>query len=303
MSSGWSWWVIGLTVFNMAVIFFLFLWAPWAKVPTLPDGTTGHSWAHGEIKEGMHPLPKWWIVMSFLLFMSAFTYLALYPGFGKSKGIYGWTAQGELAKNQLKNDAKLDPLMSRLTTVSVEKGAADNEIKELGHRLFQDNCAACHGQTATGNQTVGAPNLRDADWLYGGTADNMVTSIQNGRTGGMPAWESLGDEKIKNLTEYVRDIGGLLHDDAASRAGEPVFKSTCAACHGADGKGNTMLGAPNLTDAVWLYGGSKEAVEYTIRHGRQGKMPAWKGRLADSEIKAIASYVYSFSGGQSGAKQ
>lgn len=303
MSSGWSWWVMALTVFNMVVIFFLFLWAPRAKVPTLPDGTTGHSWAHGEIKEGMHPLPKWWIAMSFTLFMCSFTYLILYPGFGKSKGVYEWTAQGELQKNQQKNNVKLDPLMNRLSRMSVESAAADGEVRSLGHRLFQDNCAACHGRDANGIQEMGAPNLTDTDWLYGGAADSIVASIENGRTGAMPSWESLGDEAIKNLTHYVRDIGGLLHDEKAARAGEPVFKSTCAACHGADGKGNVLLGAPNLTDGVWLYGGSQEAVELTIRHGRQGKMPAWKNRLAPNEIRALAAYVYSLSQGQVVAKK
>lgn len=302
MSSGWSWWVITLIVFNMGVIFFLFLWAPWAKVPTQPDGTTGHTWAHGEIREGMHPLPKWWIGLSFCLFMASFAYLVLYPGFGKSEGALKWTAKQELQKNQAHNDQKLEPLLKRIAASSVEKAAGDVQIVQFGARLFQDNCAACHGLDARGNASIGAPNLRDAHWLYGGSSDAIKASIENGRTGAMPAWASLGEDSIKNVTQYVREIGGLLHDDKAARAGEAVFKSTCAACHGADGKGNAMLGAPNLTDEDWLYGGSQEMVEYTIRHGRQGKMPAWKERLTPAEIQSLAAYVYAISEGHDGAR-
>ncbi|HMM54303.1 MAG TPA: cytochrome-c oxidase, cbb3-type subunit III [Candidatus Desulfobacillus sp.] len=295
MSSGWSLWVMALVVINMGVIFFLFLWAPRARVPTLPDGTTGHSWAHGEIREGMHRLPLWWILGSFAMFISAFTYLTLFPGFGGNHGLLQWTAHGELAKNVEQNKARLDPLLARLTAMSVEQAAADPQALHLGERLFVDNCAACHGRNAHGNPLLGAPNLTDDDWLYGGSGEAIKTSIHDGRNGVMPPWNALGEETVKNLAQYVLGLSGQPHDAAMAAKAEETFKGTCSACHGVDGKGNQGIGAPNLTDKIWLYGGSQAAIEETIRNGRQGQMPTWSARLPDADIHVLAAYVYHLS--------
>lgn len=295
MSSGWSWWVMGLIVINLGVTFFLFLWAPRAKVPVLPDGTTGHVWAGGAVREALHPLPLWWIAASFVMYFSAFTYLALYPGFGKNVGALRWTASKELAAATAANDAKLKPVLERLAALKVEDLGADAQAQQLGARLFVDNCAACHGRGATGNQVLGAPNLTDGDWLYGGTAQDIVTSIHNGRMGVMPPWNSLGEETVAGLVQYVLSLSGRPHDATIAAVGEPVFKTTCAACHGPEGKGNPLMGAPNLTDDIWLHGGTPAAIETTIRNGRQGHMPAWDKRLTDTEIHLLAGYVYSLS--------
>ncbi len=295
MSAGWSWWVIGLIIFNLGVVFLLFIWAPWAKVPTLPDGTTGHAWAHGELREGMQRLPRWWIALSVALFITAVIYLVLYPGFGNRKGLLDWTAQREYAAAVATNRARLDPEFQHLATMSVEEAARDPRTQQLGERLYVDNCAACHGREARGNLLLGAPDLTDSDWLYGGSGNDIVTSIRVGRSGVMPAWGALGADTTKNLVQYVMGLAGQTHDAERASAGEQVFKTTCIACHGLDGKGNRALGAPNLTDQVWLYGGTPAALEESIVNGRQGRMPMWSPRLSDAEIHVLAAYVYRLS--------
>lgn len=291
MSSGWSWWVIGLIVFNFGVTFLLFLWAPRAEIPALPDGTTGHVWAHGVLREGLHRLPGWWIASSLLMYLLAFGYLALYPGFGKHAGALGWTSGKELASATAANAGKLDPVLKRLAAMSVEALAADAQAQRLGARLFVDNCAACHGRAGLGNARLGAPNLADGDWLYGGSGADITTSIRSGRAGVMPPWNALGEASVKDLAQYVSSLSGLPHDAGAAAAGAAIFKSTCAACHGAEGKGNPQLGAPNLSDGVWLYGGTLASIETSIRGGRQGHMPAWAARLSEDEIHVLAGYV------------
>ncbi|GMU50547.1 MAG: hypothetical protein AMXMBFR31_27730 [Candidatus Desulfobacillus denitrificans] len=295
MSSGWSWWVIGLIVFNLGTTFLLFLWAPRAKVPVLPDGTTGHVWAHGVLREGMHRLPRWWIAASFAMYLAAAGYLVLYPGFGNRQGALGWTSGKELASATTANAAKLDPALTRLAAMSVEAAADDAQAQRLGERLFVDNCAACHGREGLGNPLLGAPNLADDDWLYGGSGEDITASIRDGRSGAMPPWKALGDLAVKNLVQHVRRLSGQPHDAAAAAEGGAIFQANCSACHGPEGKGNPQLGAPNLTDDIWLYGGSLAAIETSIRNGRQGHMPAWNSRLSGAEIHVLAGHVYHLS--------
>jgi cytochrome c oxidase cbb3-type subunit 3 len=295
MSAGWSLWVMFLVVLNLGITLFLFLWGPRAKIPSLPDQTTGHVWAHGTIREGLRPLPRWWLLLSASMFVAGIGYLVLYPGFGNHKGLLHWTSHGQLARAEAANDAKLEPLMKRFDLYPVERLAGDPDAQQLGRRLFDDNCAACHGRDARGNQALGAPNLADADWLYGGTGNDIATSIHDGRAGVMPPWNSLGEPTVKNLAQYVLGLSGEPHDARMAAAAEPIFKATCAACHGPDGKGNQGVGAPNLTDHVWLHGGTLADIETTIRDGRQGHMPNWDKRLDDAQIHVLAAYVYHLS--------
>jgi cytochrome c oxidase cbb3-type subunit 3 len=295
MWSFWSLWVMFLVVLNMGVTFVLFLWAPRAKVPVKPDGTTGHVWAHGAIREGLNNLPRWWIVLSGTMFASAFTYLWLFPGFGAHKGRLGWTARGQLANEVARNDARLDPLLERFRMYDVEQLSRDEQALQMGKVLFEDNCAACHGRSAHGNVALGAPNLADHDWLYGGSGKDVTASITHGRAGAMPAWNALGEETVNTLTEYVLKISGQPHDAGMAAAAAPIFKGTCAACHGAEGKGNQGVGAPNLTDAIWLHGGTRADIHKTIHDGRQGHMPNWDKRLSEDDIRVTAAYVYSLS--------
>lgn len=291
MSAGWSWWVMSLIVFNLGITLFLFLWGPRAKIPTLPDGTSGHVWAHGVLRESVRKLPLWWVLFSAAMFVCGFAYLALYPGFGNHKGILGWTAHGELARDVAANDAKLDELLVRFRQYPVEQLAGDPAAIQMGKRLFLDNCEACHGREGRGNTLLGAPNLTDDDWLYGGDGKAILASIQNGRAGVMPPWASLGEQNVKNLAQYVLSLSGAPHDAAMAAAGKPLF-ATCAACHGPQGKGNQALGAPNLTDNIWLYGGTVADIERTIGGGRQGAMPAWSSRLTEDQMRVLAAYVY-----------
>ncbi|WP_449429462.1 cytochrome-c oxidase, cbb3-type subunit III [Rhodanobacter umsongensis] len=294
MSNGWSLWVMFLVVLNLGITLFLFLWGPRVKIPTLPDGTSGHVWAHGVLREGVRRLPRWWIVLSASMFVAGFTYLALYPGFGNHKGLLGWTSHGELARDVASNDAKLGELMNRFNLYPVEQLAGDPAAQQLGRRLFEDNCAACHGYAGKGNQLLGAPDLTDQDWLYGGTGKDITTSIHDGRGGVMPPWASLGEDNVNNLVQYVLSLSGSPHNEAMAAAGKPLF-ATCAACHGPDGKGNQAVGAPNLTDHIWLYGGTVADIHQTIHDGRQGHMPTWSPRLSDDQIHVVAAYVYHLS--------
>jgi len=291
MSAGWSLWVMFLVVLNLGITLFLFLWAPRAKIPVRPDGTSGHVWAHGVLREGVRRLPLWWVVLSAAMFFAGFTYLVLYPGFGNHKGTLHWTAHGELARNVAANDAKLDELLLRFREYPIEQLAGDPAAIQMGHRLFLDNCEACHGREGHGNVIVGAPNLTDDDWLYGGSGKDILTSIEHGRAGVMPPWASLGEQNVKNLAQYVLSLSGSPHDAAMAAAAKPLF-ATCAACHGPEGKGNPALGAPNLTDHIWLHGGTVADIERTIRGGRQGAMPAWDKRLSEDQMRVLAAYVY-----------
>ncbi len=294
MSPFWSLWIMFLVVFNLGITLFLFLWAPRAKIPVQEDGTSGHVWAHGVLREGVRKLPLWWVVLSAAMFVAGFTYLALFPGFGSFKGILGWTSHAELASNVEANDAKLDEMMKRFSLYPIEQLAHDPSAQQLGKRLFMDDCAACHGREAKGNVLLGAPDLSDNDWLYGGDGKAIYTSIHDGRSGVMPPWASLGEDNVKNLAQYVLSLSGSPHNQQQADAGKPLF-ATCAACHGPDGKGNPALGAPNLTDHIWLHGGTVNDVETTIRGGRQGHMPAWSPRLSDDQIRVLAAYVYHLS--------
>lgn len=298
MSSFWSWWVMVLIVLNLGISFFLFLWGPHAKIPTLPDGTTGHVWAHGALREGMHRLPVWWIVISFLMFIGAFGYLVLYPGFGNSPGRLGWTSHGQLAQETAANDQRLDAAMQRFAQLPIEQLAGDRDALAMGKALFGDNCEACHRSDARGNPLLGAPNLADSDWLYGGDGKAIVSTILDGRQGVMPPWGAVFDRAgVENLATYVLSLSLAPRDaDSIVKAaeGKKLFMA-CAACHGADGKGNPALGAPNLTDNIWLYGGSQSAVEETIRDGRSGHMPGWRTRLGENNARVLAAYVYSLS--------
>ena len=291
MSTGWSLWVMGLITLNMGITFFLFVWAPRAKIPTLPDGTSGHVWAHGALREGVHKLPLWWVLFSATMFISGWAYLVFYPGFGHHAGTLGWTSHGELARDVARNNVALQDMQERFRRYTPEQLAQDPAALQLGGRLFVDNCAACHGRGGYGNVKLGAPSLIDDDWLYGGSGKDILASIRDGRAGLMPPWSSLGEDNVKNLAQYVLSLSGAPHDAAKAAAGAPLF-TTCAACHGAEGKGNPALGAPNLTDKIWLHGGTLADIERSIGGGRQGNMPAWHKRLSEDDTRVLAAYVY-----------
>lgn len=303
MSDFFSMWVMVLVVFNLGVTVFLFLWGPRVDIPTQPDGTSGHVWAHGVLREGIRRLPTWWMVLSTIVLVSGIGYLALYPGFGASKGALGWTSQEELARDQSANSQVAQPLRERVRGKPIEAIAADPEALRVGEVLFIDNCAACHARDGRGNSALGAPNLTDNDWLYGGDGKAILASIQDGRRGAMPPFAgTLSEDDIVNVANYVASLSGFPSDSLRTQLGKRLF-SNCVPCHGADAKGNSAMGAPNLTDGVWLYGGNLSTVAETIRHGRNGVMPAWRGRLSDDDASLVAAWVYAQSHPAAAAKK
>ncbi len=292
MSGFWSGWVKFLVVLNLGITLFLFILALRIKIPTQKDGTTGHVWAHGVLREGVRKLPLWWVLFSGLMFIVGFSYLALYPGFGGFKGLLGWTSEQQLEREVAANDAKLQAALEPLRPMSIDQIAADPQSAAIGHRLFLDNCAACHGSDARGNRTLGAPDLADRDSLYGSDGAAVLASIRDGRNGTMPPWGSaLGRDGVNEVASYVLSLSGVTAPRDWVDAGKPRYEMMCAACHGADGRGNPALGAPNLTDDVWLYGGDFPSVAKSIREGRSGVMPAWRHRLSEDEMRAVAAWV------------
>ncbi|MDP6190158.1 MAG: cytochrome-c oxidase, cbb3-type subunit III, partial [Gammaproteobacteria bacterium] len=183
---------------------------------------------------------------------------------------------------------------AKFANLSVEEIAGNDTARQMGQRMFNNNCAVCHGQAGTG--AYGFPNLSDNDWLYGGSGANIKATISNGRAGAMPPWGAIiGEDGVRNVTSYVLGLSGQKVDAKAAAQGQTTYQAMCIACHGADGKGNQVLGAPNLTDDIWLYGGSFEKVAHSIRQGRNGAMPAHSSLLSEDKIHLISGYVFSLS--------
>ncbi len=292
MSGFWSGWVKLLVVINLGITFFLFIMALRIKIPTQADGTTGHVWAHGVLREGVRKLPLWWALLSAAMFIAGFIYLTLYPGFGGFKGVLGWTSAEELQRDVQANNAKIEAVLQRHRGESLEKWAGNTAAVEIGHRLYLDNCAACHGGEALGNPVLGAPNLIDDDWLYGGDLQSILTSILDGRNGVMPAWgTALGRKGVNEVAAYVVSLSGVNAPADWVAAGKTRYETMCTACHGIEGRGNSQLGAPNLTDRSWLHGDDFARVTETIRDGRTGVMPSWRERLSEDEVRTIAAWL------------
>lgn len=294
MSSFWSGWVMAIVVINYVVIFFLFLWATWVKIPTEKDGTTGHSWSHGEVKESLNDVPKWWFYTSFFSFAFGFVYLVLYPGFGSWKGTLEWTSLQETHEGVVAQNEKMADLIKVIDDLPVLELSKHEDAMRVGKRLFEDNCAACHGYDAKGIQLMGAPDLTDNTWLFGGKVSDVISSIKNGRTGVMPAHrDSLSSDAIRDVSHYVLSLSDSKHDEEAAERGQSTFTTVCAACHMPAGTGMQALGAPDLTDNEWLYGGNLNTIADSVRNGRSGKMPAWGKRLNEQQIKVLAAWVLS----------
>ena len=267
------------------------------------DQTTGHD--YDGIQELDNPLPRWWVFMFWGTIVFGIGYLGVY-GLGNFNGLLTVEVDGEqvtwTSTNQWKAEVQafekeIAPLYAEYSATPVEQLIANADALQSGQRLFKSNCSVCHGTNAKG--ALGFPNLTDNDWLYGGSPEAIKHTLTYGRKGMMPAWGSvLGEEGIQNMVSYVRSLSGLSHDEAAAQKAAPQYQAMCLACHGADGKGNQLLGAPNLTDDIWLYGGSSKQIEFTLRHGRNGNMPAHLeilGNNAEAKIHLLTAYVYSLS--------
>jgi cytochrome c oxidase cbb3-type subunit 3 len=257
------------------------------------DGTTGHVWDE-DLTELNTPLPRWWMWMFYLTIVFGMAYLLLYPGLGSFKGKLGWESAGEYKAELAKAKAEYDPLFAKYQGQDIRAVAGDAQAQAIGERLFLTYCAQCHGSDAKGSK--GFPDLTDKDWLHGGDPDTIKLTILKGRHGQMPPMAAaLGSEQdVQNVVHYVKSLSGLTADPVKVTLGKPKF-AACAACHGANGQGNPMLGAPNLADKVWLYGGSAESILDTIRNGRSNRMPAFDEFLGEPKAHVLAAYVWSLS--------
>ncbi len=298
MSAFWNGWIIILTVGNILACFWLIWWTMRKRAGEASSGdVTGHVWDEN-LQEYNNPLPRWWLFMFYFTLIFAAIYLALYPGLGSFKGLLGWSSHGSQYENEMKAaEEKYGPIYKKFASVPVAALATKpeyGEAREMGKRLFLTYCMQCHGSDARGSR--GFPNLADKDWLWGGSPEQIQTSIANGRNGVMPSHAHLGEETIANLAAYVASLSGREVDSAKAEAGKQAFTTSgCIGCHGVDATGNPMLGAPDLTDKTWLYGGSEGIIRQTITKGRSGKMPAHKDLLGDDKVHLLAAYVYSLS--------
>lgn len=291
MASFWSLWVIILT----AITFVLITWVLFAnrtREQNLDSKTTGH--VYDGIEEYDNPLPAWWFAMFLITIVFGVGYLIVYPGMGNFAGLLDWTQEKQHDREVAKAEAKYRDMRDRYLAMPIEEIAADPAVRKMGMRMFSNNCAQCHGADAKGS--YGFPNLTDDDWIFGGTPEAIKASIANGRQAAMPPWGTvIGDNGVSQVTAYVKSLSGRDVDPATVEAGAKVYQTYCVACHGADGTGNPMLGAPNLANGVWLYGGSDEQIAHSIRAGRNGVMPAHKDMLGEDKIHILTAYVYGLS--------
>ena len=255
--------------------------------------TMGHKW-DGNLEELNNPLPRWWLNMFYITLAWGIVYLLLYPGVGTHSMLLGWSQVQQYDEQMAAAEERYGPIFEQFMNEDVATVARSPEALKIGRRLFVNYCATCHGSDAGGNP--GFPNLRDGNWLWGGTPEAIKVSIMNGRNGVMPPWgEAVGEQGVRNLTQYVLSLNGREADQAAVAAGKELFGAMCVACHGIDGTGNQALGAPNLTNNVWLYGGSPKAIETSIADGRVGQMPPHADFLGEAKSHLLAAYVYSLS--------
>jgi len=264
------------------------------KVASKPgDNTSGHVWDE-DLREMNNPLPRWWVWMFVITIVFALFYLAAYPGAGSYAGKLGWTSANQYEKEVAIANKALEPMYAKFTAMSAEDLAKNPEAKAIGERLFMNNCAQCHASDAKGSK--GFPNLTDSDWLYGGSPEKIQETITNGRIGMMPpiaAAVGTADD-VKNVANYVLSLSGSMHDSGRAGLGQEKF-AVCAACHGADGKGNQDVGAPNLTDNIWLHGAGEAAIIKRVNEGKTNQMPAWESKFTPAQIQVLAAYVWGLS--------
>jgi cytochrome c oxidase cbb3-type subunit 3 len=290
--TGWMIFVAVTTVVGLVWCLWLLMVAAKRRVMA-DDNTTGHVWDE-DLRELNNPLPRWWLWLFVITVVFAGVYLALYPGLRVYRGALGWSSDGQYEKEQERAQEAMAPLYAKLTAMSSEQLAKDPQAMAIGERLFVNNCAGCHGANAKGGN--GFPNLTDGDWLYGGAPQTIVETITKGRAGNMPSMAAAvgGSDDVRNLAQYVLSLSGAPHNSAQAQLGKPKFV-VCAACHGPDGKGNQALGAPNLTDKIWLHGYGEAAIVRMVTQGKNNVMPAFEGRLSADQIHVLAAYVWSLS--------
>jgi len=291
-SSGWSVFIAVATVVSLLACLALLVFAS-RRTQMADDNSTGHVF-DGDLVEMNNPMPMWWVVLFVATVIFALVYVYAFPGLGSVAGSLGWTSRGELEADQAVAAKDMAQVYAAYSSVPAETLSQDPKAMAIGQRLFINNCATCHGSDARGSK--GFPNLTDNDWLHGGSPEKIEETITLGRTGVMPPMAAaVGNATaVHDVANYVLSLSKSPHDSIAASAGKAKF-AVCAACHGADGKGNTAIGAPNLTDGVWLHGWGEAAITAIVNNGKTNVMPAQGGRLSPQQIHVLASYVWGLS--------
>jgi len=295
MPAFWHWFVAAGTILFVIWCVWLISWSAKQGPQNISDDDlVGHKW-DGDLEEWNNPAPKWWLYLYFITIAWAVGYMIAYPGLGSWGGTLGWSQQGQYEAEMQAAAARYEPIYEEYAAMDFAALQQDPEALALGESLYASYCTTCHGSDARG--APGFPNLTDDDWLYGNSETALVTTLTNGRSGVMPVLAPAlgGDAGIDNMVSYVRSLSGLADADADAMSAQPMFIALCSACHGADGTGNQALGAPNLTDDVWLYGSSADTVHETITQGRNGLMPAHGDLLGENRTKILAAYIASLS--------
>jgi cytochrome c oxidase cbb3-type subunit III len=291
-SGFWDIYIAVLTVVSI-VACALFLKSQSVRKARGSGDTTGHTWDE-DLAEYNNPLPRWWSWLFYITIVFSLGYLVLYPGLGSWSGVLGWSQVSQLQEEQQLAAHRYGPLYEKFAATEVEVLAKDPEALAVGQKLFLNTCAQCHASDGAGSR--GFPNLTAGAWQWGGEAKTIKDTIAGGRAATMPSFgAALGEQGVKDVAHYVMSLSGLTSDSIRRARGEGLFKASCMACHGADGKGNPAMGAPNLTDRTWLYGSSEPVVIESITRGRSGQMPAHQGLLSEAKIHLLTAYVLSLS--------
>ncbi|MEO6023467.1 MAG: cytochrome-c oxidase, cbb3-type subunit III [Burkholderiales bacterium] len=290
--TGWSLYITIVTIVSIIACLALLFINSKRRAPGAAE-QTGHVWDE-DLVEYNNPLPRWWISLFYITIVFGILYLALYPGLGTFAGLFGWSSQHQYQDEDAKAQVLYTPIFEKYLKQDLTQVAANLEAQKIGQRLFLTYCAQCHGSDAGGSR--GFPSLRDNDWLYGGTLEKIKETIMGGRGGVMPPMgPALGEEGVNAVAQYVLSLSGSKHDVSRVEQGKQTFMTFCAACHGLDAKGGQAVGAPNLTDNIWLYSGDEKTLIETISKGRNGNMPAHKDLLGEPKVHLLAAYVYSLS--------
>lgn len=291
-SNGWSLYVAGIVIGGLLFCLAMLIIAS-KRTVMANDNTTGHVWDE-DLKEMNNPLPRWWMGLFVITVVFAGVYLAIYPGLGSNAGTLKWSAVGQLEAEQAKARQAMESVYAEFANKTPEQLGKDAKAMAIGERLFVNNCAQCHGADARGSKSF--PNLADADWLGGSGAEYIHKTIAEGRTGVMPPMAAAvgSADDIKNVANYVLSLSNSPHNSVAAQLGKAKF-GACAACHGATGAGNPALGAPNLTDKIWLHGWGEAAIVKMINEGKTNVMPPQGARFTPEQMKVLTAYVLNLS--------
>ena len=285
----WHWFVIIFVFLNIFACWWLLRWSSQTKVDS-HDNTTGHIW-DGDLQELNNPLPRWWLILFHMTIVFALAYLFFYPGLGNYKGSLDWTQENQLEQVMQANAVKAESLQTFWNKMDIETLANNASALDTGTRMYAQYCAMCHGSDAKGAK--GYPNLTDNVWLWGSDLAAIETTIRSGRHAVMQAWkDQYTATEISALATYSQSLSGRKTDAELTAQGKVLFSKTCVACHGMQGKGLQALGAPDLTNNVWLYGSDLASIEHTIREGRNGVMPAQESLMSEYELKVLTAYIY-----------